>query len=62
MYLQHYSHHRCPLGKDTQEVLRHLHSLWGFDIHLESIDDDVVQDSFHYPLMETGDPEVVEST
>ncbi len=62
MYLQHQSHYRCPLGKDTKEVLRHLHRLWGFDIHLESIADDIVQDSFHYPHVESGDTEDVKSS
>ena len=29
-----------PLSQDTFEVLKHLHFLWGFDIHLESWDQD----------------------
>ncbi len=29
-----------PLSQDTFEVLKHLHFLWGFDVHLESWDQD----------------------
>ena len=35
--LRHYQHDRKPLGSSTEDVLRHLHRLWGFDVHLESI-------------------------
>nr|WP_320135945.1 SpoVR family protein [uncultured Amphritea sp.] len=38
--LRHYMHNEQPLGEDTDEVLKHLHSLWGFDIHLESVSPD----------------------
>lgn len=33
-------HNGQPLGDSTQEVLRHLHRLWGFDVHLESVSPD----------------------
>jgi spore cortex formation protein SpoVR/YcgB (stage V sporulation) len=49
MYLQHIQHNRRPLNKDTLEVLRHLHHLWGFDIKLDSMQDDHIAESFHYP-------------
>ncbi|WP_271273357.1 SpoVR family protein [Aliamphritea hakodatensis] len=35
--LRHYIHNGQPLGDSTHEVLKHLHVLWGFDIHLESV-------------------------
>ena len=35
--LRHYQHERKPLGGSTEDVLRHLHRLWGFDVHLESM-------------------------
>ncbi|SEQ86374.1 Stage V sporulation protein SpoVR/YcgB, involved in spore cortex formation [Amphritea atlantica] len=38
--LRHYMHNEQPLGDDTDEVLKHLHQLWGFDVHLESVSPD----------------------
>ncbi|MCC6075031.1 SpoVR family protein [Pseudomonas sp. GCM10022188] len=35
--LRHYQHERKPLGSSTEDVLRHLHRLWGFDVHLDSM-------------------------
>ncbi|CAD5378048.1 SpoVR-like protein [Pseudomonas sp. OF001] len=35
--LRHYQHERKPLASSTEDVLRHLHRLWGFDVHLESM-------------------------
>ena len=49
MYLQHQAHNRRPLDDNTEEVLKHLHQLWGFDIHLESISDGKTVASFHCP-------------
>ncbi|MCH2040861.1 MAG: SpoVR family protein [Saccharospirillaceae bacterium] len=34
--LRHTMHNETPLSADTHEVLKHLHLLWGFDIHLET--------------------------
>ncbi|MEH6650035.1 MAG: SpoVR family protein [Motiliproteus sp.] len=47
--LRHFQHNGRPLGSSTDEMLKHLHRLWGFDIHLESIRDDEVVDSHHCP-------------
>jgi stage V sporulation protein R len=47
--LQHVQHNRKPLGKSTEEVLKHVHRLWGFDVHLNSVQDDTVTASFHCP-------------
>lgn len=52
LYLQHLQHRRRPLGDNTEEVLKHLHRLWGFDVHLESVSldgDGANQESFRIP-------------
>lgn len=36
--LTHIMHNNMPLGKDTLEVLKHLHQLWGYPIELISVD------------------------
>ena len=40
--LRHTQHQRRTLNGGTDEVLKHLHRLWGFPVHLESVDDDKV--------------------
>jgi stage V sporulation protein R len=40
--LRHTQHQRRPLGKTTDEVLKHLHRLWGFPVRLESVQNDEV--------------------
>lgn len=40
--LRHYQNNRRPLGKDTKEVLKHVHRLWGYNVHLESLQDGAV--------------------
>lgn len=48
--LRHYMHNQQPLGASTREVLRHIHRLWGFDVHLESVmPDNTLSKSFHCP-------------
>ena len=42
--LRHVRHDRRPLGEGTMDVLKHLHRLWKFDVHLESWDDDTMID------------------
>jgi len=37
--LHHYRQDNVPLNEDTHEVLKHLRKLWGFDVYLQSIDD-----------------------
>ncbi len=38
--LHHKQHNRVPLEQeDAREVMKHLHRLWGFDVHLASIQD-----------------------
>ncbi len=38
--LRHTPHNRVPLAPSSNEVLKHCHSLWGFTVKLESINDD----------------------
>ena len=33
--LRYVPHNRAPLDKGRKEVLKHVHRLWGFDVHLE---------------------------
>jgi stage V sporulation protein R len=48
--LQHLRQHHRPLEADTaQEVLRHLRRLWGFDVHLESVDNGSVVERLSIP-------------
>ena len=49
MYLQHMQHNRRPLDDNTGEVLKHLHQLWGFDVHLNSLQDGKVTATYHCP-------------
>ncbi len=37
--LRHYQSNRRPLGDTTKEMLKHIHRLWGYDVHLESLQD-----------------------
>ncbi|OEY65509.1 SpoVR family protein [Marinobacter sp. X15-166B] len=53
--LRHVPIDRVPLDEDTDEVLRHVHRLWGFDVHLESVDNGVVVQSYHCPPKKNGD-------
>lgn len=47
--LRHTRHNRRPLGESTGEMLKHVHRLWGFPVHLESLQDDEVKDTRHCP-------------
>ncbi|WP_339842345.1 SpoVR family protein [uncultured Halopseudomonas sp.] len=48
--LRHQRHEGKPLGESTGEMLRHLHRLWGFDIHLQSLEGDEVAEELHIPV------------
>lgn len=37
--LRHVPHNSVPLAETREEVLRHLHSLWGFNVKLETLDE-----------------------
>nr|WP_312509362.1 SpoVR family protein [Pseudomonas luteola] len=47
--LRHTQHDRKPLGDSTEEVLKHLHRLWGFDTHLETAQGDQIVSTQHVP-------------
>lgn len=51
--LRHFMHNNRPLGEDTNEVLKHIHRLWGFDVQLESVTpDNRVTQAYHCPARE----------
>lgn len=46
--LRHTRHDRKPLAKENaMEVLKHLRNLWKFDVHLESVDDEEIRETYH---------------
>ena len=48
--LQHIRQHHRPLDEaSSREVLRHLYRLWGFDVHLESVDNGTVVERLSIP-------------
>lgn len=47
--LRHVRHNNIPLNNEVDDVLKHLHRLWGFDVHLYSYDGDTMQQSYHMP-------------
>ncbi|MEH6469732.1 MAG: SpoVR family protein [Halopseudomonas sp.] len=47
--LRHFQHNERPLGDTTEEMLKHVHRLWGFDVHLDSIREDKVIKTEHCP-------------
>ncbi len=53
--LHHIQHQRKPLSDSTDEVLKHIHRLWGFDVHLHSVQDDHITHSFHCPPIPIDD-------
>ncbi|MBQ0743527.1 MAG: SpoVR family protein [Pseudomonas sp.] len=52
--LHHQRHDGKPLGESTGEMLKHLHRLWGFDIHLHSLDGTVMMTQMHVPPRPEG--------
>ena len=52
--LRHNRHQRAPLNDDTDKVLHYLHQLWGFDVHLHSVDGKHTAESFHWPPQEAA--------
>ncbi|MBJ6136958.1 SpoVR family protein [Marinobacter litoralis] len=53
--LRHIPVDHIPLGKETDEVLRHVHRLWGFDVYLETVDDGKVQNTHRCPPQSADD-------
>ena len=44
--LRHYQHQERPLDKNTDELLKHIHTLWQFDVELESVQDGKVTQNY----------------
>ncbi|MFK0571021.1 SpoVR family protein [Endozoicomonas sp.] len=44
--LRHYQHEGRPLGKETDELLKHIHSIWQFDVEIESFEHGAVTQSW----------------
>ncbi|CAM3476561.1 SpoVR family protein [Parendozoicomonas haliclonae] len=45
--LRHYRHNNCPLDKNSaREIMGHIERLWGFEVKLESVSDDIVIETF----------------
>ncbi len=54
--LHHYRFDRKPLDvKNAKKVLKHIHRLWGFDVHLYSMEDGETKQSFHCPVTKTAE-------
>lgn len=51
MYLQHIQQQRRPLDPQVEQVLAHLHNLWGFDVHLDSLHEGQAQARYQYPSL-----------
>ena len=48
--LKHTRQSNIPLNKDTEEVMKHVHRLWGFDVHLDSYDGDELIARYSVPV------------
>jgi len=49
LFLKHFQHNRKPLAESADEMLKYLHQMWGFNIHLDEVWKDKVCNSFHCP-------------
>ncbi len=47
--LRHIPVNGVPLSADTEKVLHHIHKLWGFDVHMQSVADDKEIARYTYP-------------
>ena len=58
--LRHYMHQGRPLeANSTREIIKHVHRLWGFDVRMESVDEQgIVQYEFELPKEEKEQAEV----
>lgn len=48
--LKHTRHNNMPLNNECEEVLRHVHRLWGFDVHLGSYNGDDCVKRYQMPV------------
>jgi spore cortex formation protein SpoVR/YcgB (stage V sporulation) len=52
--LRHTQHGRRPMADNTADVLKHLHRLWGFPVHLESSWEDEIVSTHSCPEPEAA--------
>jgi stage V sporulation protein R len=52
--LRHSQRNRQPLAEDTEEIMRHLLRLWGFNVRLETVHEDGNIELTHEAKMETA--------
>ena len=50
--LHHIRHNNRPLNNDTEEVMKHIHRMWGFDVILESYDGTQLKNSYRCPSVQ----------
>jgi len=60
MTLRHTRHNNVPLNNDAEKVLKHVHRLWGFDVHLESVQGNDIRQRLHMPPRELSPGQVLE--
>ena len=53
--LRHIQDSRRPLARSVYPVIRHLHQLWGFPVHLESLEGEEVVRRYRWPLPEEAE-------
>ena len=63
LLLHHYVHDHRPMeAASTAEVLKHIHHLWGFEVRLESIDQDIVNKSYQWPPLKEKEEKALTPT
>jgi len=55
--LRHIPNQHIPLADSTESVLKHVHRLWGLDVHLYSVEENETLAEFHCPPLNTEKPE-----
>lgn len=57
LMLQYAQHNRVPLGTNTQEVLKHLYTLWKFPVTLQAVDlQGQITGEYHCPALPSRKP------
>lgn len=60
--LKHTRHNNMPLNDDCVEVLKHVHRLWGFDVHLHSYNGDEIVQTYRMPVkLETEEEKAIKN-
>lgn len=52
LMLHHYAYNRRPLDDSAESVLRYIHQLWGFPVHLQTHSEGEVKKSWQWPAKE----------